>query len=273
MNGLNDHSCSITATCVIPAWNASATIERALTSALTTPGVSEAIVVDDGSTDNTASLVEALAVNAPLPVRLIRQDNAGAAVARNTGMRYATCGWIIFLDADDEMLREAISSKAAHLASCPDPESVYAVHGSFVRGDTGTVGQFAETRDQVDRDGIGRSGGFPGGVVSYAFRREPLLATGGFSAELKLYEDFELILRFIKGGARVVGCNVPGFYRHYTPNSLSRGTAISSRLRIERQFLAIALRHGLLSRKELARRYFGNRAQQLLHTFKRLKAC
>ena len=255
--------------CVIPAWNASATIARALASVLATPGIAEVIVVDDGSTDDTAALVEGVAATAPIPLRLIRQDNAGAAAARNTGMQAVTLDWVTFLDADDEMLPEAIGGKAAHLATCPDPDGIDAVHGSFVRGDTGATGQFATTRDRVDPDGIGRAGnaagGFPGGVVSYVFRTRALQATGGFRAELTMFEDFELILRFIAGGARVVGCTVPGFHRHYTEGSLSRGTALAKRLRIERQFLAIASRDRLMSRPEIARRLLRNRARQLFH--------
>lgn len=259
----------ISASCVIPAWNASSTIERALASVLATPGIGEVIVVDDGSSDNTGSKVEALAPTAPLPVRLIRQDNAGPAAARNTGMQAVEHDWVTFLDADDEMMPEAITGKATFLATCPDPCRVDAVHGSFIRGDTGATEQFAESTIRVDPDGIGRASnttrGFPGGVVSYIFRRAPLQATGGFSPELTMYEDFELILRFIAQGARVVGCNVPGFHRHYTPGSLTRGSALTKRLRIERQFLDMAARDQLMSHTEITRRRLRNRARQLFH--------
>lgn len=226
-------------------------------------------MVDDGSTDDTAAQVKEVAARSPIPMRLIRQDNAGAAAARNTGMMGVSLDWITFLDADDEMLPEAISSKAAHLVSCPNPETVDAVHGSFVRGDTGSIGQFAVTRDRVNPNGIGRAdagqGGFPGGVVSYVFRTNALQATGGFRAELTVFEDFELILRFIARGARVVGCATPGFHRHYTEGSLSRGTAISKRLSIERQFLTIATRDRLMSRTEITRRYLRNRGRQIFY--------
>jgi glycosyltransferase involved in cell wall biosynthesis len=255
----------ISASCVIPAWNASGTIERALRSVLLTPGIGEVIVVDDGSSDGTGNRVETLAAEAHLPVRLIRQDNAGVAAARNVGMQAVGLDWVTFLDADDEMLPEAITGKLAHLATCPDPDGVDAVHGSFLRGDTGAPGQFAVTRHRVDPDRIGRAGGFPGGVVSYIFRSNALRTTGGFRAELKMFEDFELILRFIAQGARVVGCTVPGFHRHYTVGSLSRGTAIAKRLQIERQFLSIAARDNLMSRSEIARRRLRNTARQLFN--------
>lgn len=252
------------ASCVIPAFEAEATIGRAVRSVLATPGIAEVVVVDDGSRDATGARVEAIAAGAARPVRLIRQENAGAGAARNAGMAAATGDWIAFLDADDEMLPEAITSKAAHLARCPDPETVGAVHGSFIRGDTGSVQPFATSLERVDADGIGRAGGIPGGVVSYLFRREALMATGGFRTDLAMFEDFELLLRLIAGGARVVGCDVPGFRRHYVPGSLSRGTVMPRRLAIERDFLRIAAEGRLMSGGEILRRRLRNRARDLV---------
>lgn len=256
---------SISASCVIPAWNAAETIDRALGSVLTTPGIGEVIVVDDGSLDDTSERVEAIARTSRIPLQLIRQKNEGASSARNTGMRAVSLDWLTFLDADDEMLPGSIIDKAMHLATCRNPDTVDAVHGSFVRGDTGATVQFAESKTQVCPDGIGRPTGFPGGVVSYIFRRAPLLATGGFRQELQMFEDFELVLRFISLGSRVVGCGAPGFHRHYTQNSLSRGSAVQKRLKIERQFLGIAARDNLMSKNEIARRLLRNRSQQLYH--------
>ena len=180
-------------------------------------------------------------------------------------MQAATLPWITFLDADDEMLPESISTKVAYLMECPDPDGVTAVDGSFVRSETWKGEKFAETRDQVDPDDIGRAGGFPGGVPSYIFRRVDLLAAGSFRTDLIMFEDFELILRLIARGGRVVGCNAPGFYRNFTPNSLSRGTPLLKCLWCERHFLQIAAQHGLMSRPEIARRRLRNLARLLFN--------
>src|SRR3569833_81721 len=86
---------------VIPAWNAQACLSRAIRSVLaqTLPPF-EILVVDDGSTDATPSLVRQFGS----PVRLIHQGHAGAAAARNTGIAAASGEYIAFLDADDEWL-------------------------------------------------------------------------------------------------------------------------------------------------------------------------
>ena len=61
----------------------------------------EVVVVDDGSTDNSVSVVEEIAERYARPVRIISQANQGAAAARNTGARAAQGQYLAFLDADD----------------------------------------------------------------------------------------------------------------------------------------------------------------------------
>lgn len=83
---------------IIPAFNAEAYIGETLASALAqTHQDHEIIVVDDGSTDATADLVSSFGER----VRLIRQQNAGPAAARNNGARNSNGEWLAFLDADD----------------------------------------------------------------------------------------------------------------------------------------------------------------------------
>ena len=90
---------------VIPAYNAARYIGRALDSVLAqTYKPDEIIVVDDGSTDDTADIVETYSSQ----VRLIRRESAGASVARNSGINAAKSEWIAFLDGDDEWLPEKL---------------------------------------------------------------------------------------------------------------------------------------------------------------------
>ena len=85
---------------VVPVFNGRKTIAAALQSVLAQRGslVRRIIVVDDGSTDDTASVIQAL--SNPL-IELISTPNLGVSRARNLGIDHSTAEWIAFLDADD----------------------------------------------------------------------------------------------------------------------------------------------------------------------------
>lgn len=102
---------------VIPAYNARAYIGRTIESVLRqTHPPSEIIVVDDGSTDNTAEVIRGFAGR----VKLIEQANAGASAARNAGIEAATGDWIAFLDGDDEWLDQRLEKQADYLRRYPE---------------------------------------------------------------------------------------------------------------------------------------------------------
>ncbi len=87
---------------IIPAYNVSGTVERAIRSAAaqTLPPF-EILVIDDCSTDNTVEVVQALAREIPSLRLYSTPVNGGPSVARNVGLRAAKADWIGLLDADD----------------------------------------------------------------------------------------------------------------------------------------------------------------------------
>ena len=92
-------------TVVIPAFNAVATIERAVASALAEGDIDlECVVVDDGSTDATAAVVARLAAHDPRVVIVSAPANSGPSVARNRALDIARGTWLTFVDADDRLL-------------------------------------------------------------------------------------------------------------------------------------------------------------------------
>lgn len=94
-----------TVSVVIPAYNIGKLVARAIDSVLAqTHQPDEIIVVDDGSTDDTASVIKSYSSK----VHCIYQDNLGLAGARNTGIKAATCDWVAFLDGDDEWLPDKL---------------------------------------------------------------------------------------------------------------------------------------------------------------------
>ena len=111
---------------IIPAYNAERTIGRTLSSALAQQNVElEVIVVDDGSSDSTAQLVEDVSERDPR-VRLIRQQQSGVARARNRAIASAQGNYVAPLDADDVWHPEKLSRQLASLsASAADVGMAY----------------------------------------------------------------------------------------------------------------------------------------------------
>lgn len=95
---------------IIPAYNAGATIHRACVSVLkqSYPNV-ELIVVNDGSRDDTATVIDLLAEECP-NMKCIHQKNGGVCRARNAGLDAMTGDYLFFLDADDEILPGALEA-------------------------------------------------------------------------------------------------------------------------------------------------------------------
>jgi len=95
---------------VIPAYNAAGTIRQAIGSVLgQTVGPREIVVVDDGSTDGTASVVSSISA----PIALIRQENGGPGAATTAGLACIAAPFVATLDADDLWLPTKIARQAA----------------------------------------------------------------------------------------------------------------------------------------------------------------
>src|SRR6266513_5232454 len=89
---------------IIPCYNQAHFLHEAIESVLAqTYSNREIIVVDDGSTDNTATVARCHS-----PPRYIYQENAGPSAARNTGFEQSRGEYLVFLDADDRLLPEAL---------------------------------------------------------------------------------------------------------------------------------------------------------------------
>src|ERR1700690_770876 len=97
---------------ILPTFNRIDTIVRAITSVQKqTLQDWELIVIDDGSTDNTAASIEGLDPR----LRLIRQGNRGFTEARNAGIRVAEGEYLAFIDSDDEFLPHHLELCASYL--------------------------------------------------------------------------------------------------------------------------------------------------------------
>ena len=95
----------------------------------------EIILVDDGSTDETGSILDAY--EQVSTIRVVRGPNRGAAEARNTGTELATGEYIQYLDADDMLLPDAIASRVRALVTS-DGDVAYSDWQKLVQSDGGS---------------------------------------------------------------------------------------------------------------------------------------
>lgn len=103
---------------IIPLYNKAPYVRRSLDSVLAQSFPDfEVIVIDDGSTDEGASIVASYQDSR---IRLIRQENAGVSAARNKGIETAKAAWLAFLDADDEYFSNFLEKMRDSIFKCPD---------------------------------------------------------------------------------------------------------------------------------------------------------
>jgi hypothetical protein len=108
---------------VIPAYNAERYLGAAIRSvAACGERAVEAVVVDDGSNDASASVARETCESLGLPHAVMRQPNRGAGMAREQGIQLARGEWLLFLDADDELIPGAVPLL---LAASADADAVY----------------------------------------------------------------------------------------------------------------------------------------------------
>ena len=192
VNSRRDRSMTVSA--IIPTYNRLTYIRRAIDSILaqTTP-VNEIIVVDDGSTDGTATAVENWYGS---KVRLIRQANTGVSGARRRGIQEAHGEWIAFLDSDDEWLprRNAQLLEAASRV----PADVAWIFGDLrLVGDQGEgptlfqeYGLRVNESPHVFADSLMVQYPFQFGMLQGSFvRRKTLLDLDCFTQGLRSHED------------------------------------------------------------------------------------
>lgn len=192
---------------VIPAFNAAATLPRALDSALAqTRSAQEIIVVDDGSTDRTAEIAFSYSPH----VKVVQQRNSGPSVARNHGVEVAQADWIAFLDADDWYYPHRLESHVSMIEA--DSSLDFLVGGFDYRTPAGELINASLPSSSLGRDLLGRHGATGRGVIEgedigrfiveqfsdtrmLTLPRSTFLALGGFPSEFRICEDVVFLLR------------------------------------------------------------------------------
>ncbi|HRP11101.1 MAG TPA: glycosyltransferase family 2 protein [Terricaulis sp.] len=211
---------------IIAAYNAAATLDRAIASALAAPEAAEVCVVDDGSRDETLALARAWAARDRRVIAL-SQANAGPGAARNAAIDATSAPWIAILDADDYLLPGRLAALQAHsgaadfvadaLIRVPDGASAPASAAGFGAGETLRFEGFV----------LGNMGALKGpldlGFLKPLMRRDFIARHQmRYQPELRLGEDYEFYARALGLGARFVIGGEAGYISVERAGSLSK---------------------------------------------------
>jgi glycosyltransferase involved in cell wall biosynthesis len=213
-----------TSSVVIPAFNVEQYVAEALDSVFAqTYVVDEVIVIDDGSNDGTAKVLDRYRDR----IVCLKQENRGVAAARNAGLTVASGDLVCLLDADDVWLPERLERCVSLLTERPEV--------GFVTTDAWLLEDGRPTRkrynddplteDFPDRNQLARMVRSNALFASVIARRELYDRHGGFDEALLRSEDYDMWLRFLAAGEIGARIQEPLAYYRVRDDSLSHAAA------------------------------------------------
>lgn len=201
---------------IIPAYNVGPYIEGCLKSVLgqSYPHI-EVIVVNDGSTDNTPEILSRYE-NSDKRVKILSQNNQGPSVARNNGLAHVTGQWIMFVDGDDGLFKNSVST----LLSLAKKHEAEIAIGNFVRK---PKCRNAHVRDSLlTPEQTLRRLFFQKGVDSSPWGKlyKKELFHGLKFREGIIYEDLDLIYKLFAKATKIALTTAKVYYYRHTEHSL-----------------------------------------------------
>lgn len=211
---------------LIAAYNAAATLDRAIASALAEPETAEVCVVNDCSTDATLAIAQAWHARDPRVIVVNQSLNAGPAAARNAAIEATSAPWITILDADDYLLPGRLAALQAYgradfiadqLIRVPDGAPAPALPNSGflpwqISFPAFVLGNIGGARGPLDL-------GFIKPLFSRAFVEQHRLR---YRTEMRLGEDYEFYARALLLGAKFLMVAPAGYVSVEREGSLSK---------------------------------------------------
>lgn len=193
---------------IMPAYNRQNYIAEAIGSILAqTVGRHEIIVIDDGSTDNTAAVARACDPS----VVCHSQPNQGIGAALNHGLRHATGEWLAFLDSDDFWTANKTAGQLAHFAAHPDTDLLFGHYDEFVSSEIPAGSLSTGTRN---------TGARPGYLyAALLVRRETFMSVGTFVENIVLGHFVDWLARARTSGLQEAMLPDLVFHRRIHPGN------------------------------------------------------
>jgi succinoglycan biosynthesis protein ExoU len=206
---------------IIAAFNAEATLDRAVESALAQPETMEVCIVDDASTDQTAALAKAWAARDARVRLLVNEANLGPAASRNRAIEGTTAPWLTVLDADDYMLDGRLTRLFCALGDADF------IADALMRTQENALSSFTTSALTFEQFVLGNLGKARGpldlGFLKPLFSRAFLDRHGlRYQGALRLGEDYEFYARALALGAKFRVGGPAGYVSVERTGSLSK---------------------------------------------------
>lgn len=202
----------------ITTYNRSALVKRALDSLIAQTETDwEAIIVDDGSTDDTTSLIKPYLEN-DSKIKYVFQKNAGYAMSKNTGIFLAKGKFVTFLDSDDEYMPMHLEARKVILVNHPEVQ--------FLHGGVKIIGsQYVPDRFDVNKMVILSDCEIGG---TFFIKKEVAISFNGFK-EMPLGSDGDFFERIHKAGMNIMKTQIPTYiYHRETADSITNNLMLES---------------------------------------------
>lgn len=219
MSTASDRQGRASVSIIVPCYNGSRYVRETLESAVRqTVRPLEVIFVDDGSTDDSVEIAASFGT----AVRVVRQENQGVSVARNTGFRQAAGDYVVFLDADDLLATDALSVLSRHIDQHP--------------GSAMVMSYAAFDRDPQEPSRIWRAntvnGFFPHLLKNciafpsaWLFPRTAVLEAGLFDPSVRIYQFWHFLGKVALTGVGFAPVDLIGAYYRQLPDSMIHGAS------------------------------------------------
>ena len=206
---------------IIPAFNAQKYLSSTIVSAIQQAVVREIVVVDDGSSDDTFGIAKSFKPG----VKAITGPNSGVSMARNRGIAESTGEWLIFLDADDQLLPGTVEKRLEAAAQNPLADVVVCGWQELIDTGGGTANGNVRAIDRaaMEEDAeVATAAHVWAPPAALMYRRALVERIGGFRRDLPVIQDARFLFDAAYHGAHFAFSDHVGTLYRIQPGSLSR---------------------------------------------------
>ncbi|MVN92786.1 glycosyltransferase family 2 protein [Mucilaginibacter aquatilis] len=220
---------------IIPCYNSAGFLHRAVDSVIAqTYGDWELILVNNNSKDDTQTVIEKYVQQYPDKIIGVNELGPGSAAARNCGLALAKGEWLQFLDADDE-LKPNRFELLVNIDVVHEDDIITTAYNYIEDGVVKNANALHQDEDvwlRLINSQLGRTS-------AVLWKKQAVVAAGGWDNDKTSSQEYNLIFKMLKNGARLTSFADRTVNIHATANSISRSVDKTKRLKIVNNYIRL----------------------------------